>query len=126
MDNTNQTPADAAATKPQPKVTFEKAVEVIKPKVEALLTETLAGFELTATDKGSRKRIFGALVSVAATFMLNNKGETNLSPSSLSRRAYRAINSILPTGYTTPTSSIADEDGDVEADDDTGDNDSDE
>lgn len=91
----NETASDQKP-KIEPKVTLEKAVELLKPKVETLLKETLAGFELDPADKKSRKRIFGALVTSAAAYMLNTE---KLSLSSLGRRCSRALSSLQPTTY---------------------------
>lgn len=89
MDD-KKTPSDA---KLEPKVSVEQALKVLQPKVEALLKETLSGFELAAEDKKSRKRIFGALVTAAAGHM---QKEEKLSLGSLSRRCSRAISSLYP------------------------------
>lgn len=90
MSDENKTASDA---KLEPKVTLEQAMKVLQPKVEALLKETLAGFEVAEGDKKSKKRIFGALVTSAAGHMSN---EEKLSLGSLSRRCSRAISSLYP------------------------------
>lgn len=87
----NETASDVKP-KLEPKVTVEKALEVLKPKVEALLKETLAGFELNEGDKKSRKRIFGAMVQAGAAVMI---GEEKLSYSSISRRAQRGVSAAF-------------------------------
>lgn len=86
----NETTSD---TKPQPKVTFEQALKVVQPKVEALMKEVLAGFELNPGDKKSHKRIFGALCFAGMETIIKS-GATNLSPYSLSRRASRAASAL--------------------------------
>lgn len=108
-DTTPLTAATPADTKPQPKVTFEKALAVMQPQMEQLLTETIAKFELDAADKKSRKRIFAAMVAASAEFMANKQ---NVSTSSLGRRASRAISSLKPSNFSIDTGTAgSDDDG---------------
>lgn len=108
-DTTPLTAATPADTKPQPKVTFEKALTVLKPQMEQILSETLTKFELDAADKKSRKRIFAALVAASAEFMANKE---NVSTSSLQRRASRAISSLKPANFSIDTGTAgSDDDG---------------
>lgn len=79
----NMTQSDVVSSKPEPKVTGEKANEVVGPKVTALLTEVLNGFELAADDKKSRKRILKAMSEAAAKLM---NGQAGLTPGSISRQ----------------------------------------
>lgn len=91
--NTNQTSNQTSSdVKKEPKVTMEKAVAAVQPKVEAVLKEALAGFELDAGDRKSRKRIFAAVVQVAAQHMFKEEG---LSHSALGRRCSKAINYLV-------------------------------
>jgi hypothetical protein len=107
--DTTLTAATPADTKPQPKVTFEKALAVMQPQMEQLLTETIAKFELDPADKKSRKRIFAAIVAASAEFMANKQ---NISTSSLGRRAAKAVYSLKPQNFSIDTGSVADESDD--------------
>ena len=94
----NMTQSDVVASKPEPKVTNEKANEVVGPKVTALLNEVLSGFELAADDKKSRKRILKAM-SEAATKLMN--GQAGLTPASIGRQfSYGASRAFPPPPMT--------------------------
>lgn len=100
--DTNMTQSDVV--KPSPKVTNEKAQAVVGPKVTALLSEVIAGFELAADDKKSRKRILKAM-SEAAAKLLN--GQAGLTPASISRQfTYGVLRAFPPP----PESFESDED----------------
>lgn len=94
--DTNMTQSDVV--KAEPKVTNEKANEVVGPKVTALLNEVISGFELAADDKKSRKRILKAM-SEAATKLLN--GQAGLTPASIARQfSYGATRAFPPPPMT--------------------------
>lgn len=111
----NETSSD---TKKEPKVTFQKAVEAVKVDAQALVNKALAGFELDADDRKSRKRIFSAIVASAAEVFLNEKtGAKPLSTASLARRATRGIYALQPTNHQIVETDTND-DGDYSDDDD--------
>jgi hypothetical protein len=95
MSDENKTPSDA---KVEPKVSLEKACGAMSADVSALLSKTLSGFELDATDTKSRKRIFEAFVKLGAQHFIAE----GLKVSSLNRRAGYAFRDLYPKSAEVP------------------------
>lgn len=116
----NMTQSDVVASKPEPKVTNEKAVAVIGPKVDALLTEVLAGFELAADDKKSHKRILKAVAEACAKKL---NGVAGLHPHSISRQFSYGVQRACPPppltymGPPETSDDVSDDEGDSDSDD---------
>lgn len=114
MSDEKKTASDA---KVEPKVTLEKACGAMSTEVNALLSKTLKGFELDATDTKSRKRIFEAFVKLGAQHFIGAEG---MKVSSLNRRAGYAFRDLYPKSVSVPAMDNDDEDsseGDVSDDD---------
>lgn len=82
----------------EPKVTVEKAKAALASKVQALVAEAVAGFELDPTDKKSRKSIMRAMGFGIAQGLGGTDGlkSARLNPASIGRNVGYGVREACP------------------------------
>jgi hypothetical protein len=109
----NETASDVQ--KPEPKVTVEQALKAVGPKIESVLKEALAGFELADDDKKSRKSIVRAVGNAVGATL---GGQAGLNRYNLQRNLGYGLATGCPAPPTPAYSDFETEDDDSDDDGD--------